>query len=50
MEKYKEDTQQPGDWLSWGVQKIKQLDSNGGQATKPRDSATETCAPPLSWS
>jgi len=48
MEKYKEDTEQHGDWLSWGVQKIKQLDSNRGQAMEPRDKGTKTCAPPVS--
>lgn len=45
MEKYKEDTEWHGNWLSWDVQKTKQLDSNGGQATEPRDRATETCFP-----
>lgn len=49
-EKYKEGTEQHGNWLSWGVQKMKQLDSNRGQATEPRDRAAETGAPPASWS
>lgn len=43
MEKYKEDTEQPGNWFSWGVQKMKQLNSNRGQATEPNGRATEAC-------